>query len=180
MILESYVKRYPKIQMLPLHVSPLQLKKEGAAYALTVCGTIGHEYPAIGIEVINAGINPQSAFDFTWNPKTKEEYDDLIMNLETLKPKGNIEQLYQFYSMHYLFYDREYIPYRTMFYKNPLLPMCKEELEVYGKELGTWKYEEYMKEWTIQKHEKLWNEMGGIFKKMDDWRPDVFYKRKVF
>lgn len=177
MILENYVKRYPKIKMLPLHISPLQLKKEGANYALTVCGTIGHEYPAIGIQVINAGINPHSAFDFTWNPKTKEEYDDLIWHLDTLTPKNNLDELYQFYSMHYLFYDREYIPYGKIFFENKFLPMFKEELEVYGKELGTWKYEEYMKEWTLQKHERLLDEMEGIFQKMDDWKPDVFYRR---
>lgn len=177
MILENYVKRYPKIKMLPLDVSPNQLKKEGAGYALTVCGTIGHEYPALGIQVINAGKNPHSAFDFTWNPTTKEEFDELIMNLDKLKPKDDLEELYQFYSMHYLFYDREYIPYRTMFYENPLLPMCKEELEVYNKELGTWKYEEYMKEWTPQRHEKLVGEMGHLFQKMDEWRPDFFYRR---
>lgn len=177
MILENYVKRYPKIKMLPLDVTPNQLKREGAGYALTVCGTIGHEYPALGIQVINAGRNPHSAFDFTWNPTTKEEYDELIMNLDKLEPKDNLEELYQFYSMHYLFYDREYIPYRTMFYENPFLPMCKEELEVYNKELGTWKYEEYMKEWTPQRHEKLVGEMEHLFQKMDEWRPDVFYRR---
>ena len=121
--------------------------------------------------------NPHSAFDFTWNPRTKEEYDDLIMNLEKLEPKDNIDELYQFYSMHYLFYDWEYIPYKTMFYQNPLLPMCKEELSIYGRELGTWKYEEYMKEWTPQNHEKLWGEMEHLFQKMDEWRPDVFYRR---
>lgn len=176
-ILENFVKRYSQIKMLPLNISPIQLKKEGANFALTVCGTIGHEYPAIGIQVINAGKNPHSAFDFTWNPTTKEEYDELIMNLDRLVPKDNLEELYQFYSMHYLFYDREYIPYSTLFFENPFLPMYKEELEVHGKELGTWKYEEYMKEWTQQKHEKLVGEMESIFIKMDEWRPDIFYRR---
>lgn len=176
MILENYVKRYPKIKLLPMNISPMQLKNEGADFALTVCGTIGHEYPAIGIQVINAGKNPHSAFDFTWNPSTKEEYDELIMNLDKVKKKDNLEELYQFYSMHYLYYDKEYIPYRKIFYKNPLLPMCKEELEVFDKELGTWKYDEYMKEWSIQRHENLVNEMEQIFRKMDEWKPDVFYR----
>lgn len=179
-ILENYVKRYPQIKMLPLNISPIQLKEEGANFALTVCGTIGHEYPAIGIQVINAGKNPHSAFDFTWNPTTKEEYDELIMNLDKLVPKDNLEELYQFYSMHYLFYDREYIPYSTLFFENPFLSMYKEELEVHGKELGTWKYEDYMKEWTQQKHEKLVGEMESIFIKMDEWRPDIFYRRQNY
>ena len=179
MIIENYVKRYPKIKILPLDSSPIQLKEEGADFALTVHGTIGHEYPAIGIQVINAGNNPHIAFDFTWNPKTKEEYDHLIMNLSDLEPKDNMEELYQFYSMHYLFYDREYIPYTTMFYDNPLLPLCMGELEVYGKELGTWKYEEYMKEWTVDRHMKLWDEIEDLFQKMDCWKPNIFYRKNI-
>jgi hypothetical protein len=179
MIIENYVKRYPKIKILPLDISPIQLKEEGADFALTVHGTIGHEYPAIGIQVINAGNNPHIAFDFTWNPKTKEEYDHLIMNLSDLEPKDNMEELYQFYSMHYLFYDREYIPYTTMFYDNPLLPLCMGELEVYGKELGTWKYEEYMKEWTVDRHMKLWDEIEDLFQKMDCWKPNIFYRKNI-
>lgn len=178
-IFENYIKRYPKIKMLPMHISPLQLKEEGAAFALTVCGTIGHEYPAIGIQVINAGINPHSAFDFTWNPKTKEEYDELLLNLDKLEPKNNLEELYQFYSMHYLFYDREYPSYRKLFFENPYIPMFKEELAAYGKEPGTWKYEEYMKEWTPERHRWLLDQMADIFQKMDEWRPDVFYRRPI-
>ena len=178
-ILENYVKRYPKIKMLPMHISPLQLKKEGADFVLTVCGTIGHEYPAIGIQVINAGINPHSAFDFTWNPRTKEEYDELLLNLDKLEPKGNLEELYQFYSMHYLFYDREYPSYRKTFFENPFLPMSRQELEAFDKETGTWKYEEYMKEWTPEKHQKLIDEMDDIFRKMDEWQPDVFYRKPI-
>lgn len=178
-IMENFVKRYPKIKMLPLHVSPIQLKKEGVKFALTVHGTIGHEYPAIGIQVINAAVNPHSAYDFTWNPKTKEEYDDLIMNLDKLELKDDREGLYQFYCMHYLFYDYEYIPFRKMFFENPLLPMEREQLEVYGKDEGTWKYEEYMKEWTKEKHDWLWGKMEFIFRKMDEWKPDVFYRRTL-
>lgn len=176
-IMENFVKHYPKIKMLPLHISPIQLKKEGVKFALTVHGTIGHEYPAIGIQVINAAVNPHSAYDFTWNPKTKEEYDDLIMNLDKLEFKDDKEGLYQFYCMHYLYYDYEYIPFRKMFFENPLLPMEREQLEVYGKDEGTWKYEEYMKEWTKEKHDWLWGKMESIFRKMDEWRPDVFYRR---
>lgn len=178
MIFDDYVKRYPKIKMLPTHISPLQLKKEGADFVLTVCGTIGHEYPAIGVQVINAGINPHSAFDFTWNPETKEEYDELLLNLDKLEPKNDLEGLYQFYSMHYLFYDRDYPSYRKTFFEDPYLPMCARELETYGREQGTWKYEEYMKEWSPEKHRKLLAEMEDIFRKMDEWRPDVFYRKE--
>lgn len=176
-IINRFVERYPKIKLIPSNVSPLQLKREGVRYALTVCGTLGHEFPAIGIDVINAGINPHSAFDFTWNPRTKEEYDEIIFGLEKLEPKNNLNDLYIFYAMHYLYYDREYINWKDIFFNNPLLAMSKEQLEAYDKEYGTWKYEEYMKEWTMEKHRKILSEMPNIFRMMDEWDPTVFYRK---
>ncbi len=178
-IINMLLEKYPRIKKIPSNVSPLQLKEEGAAYALTVYGTIGHEFPEIGIQVINAGVNPHSAYDFTWNPQTKEEYDDLILNLENLETKEDYEGLYQFYSLNYLYYDWEYIPFRKLFFENPILAMDKLELKNYGKDLGTWKYEEYMKEWTKEKHEQIMNQMESIFQKLDEWEPNILYKRKV-
>lgn len=177
-IIDMILDRYPKIKRIPSNVSPIQLKEEGADFALTVCGTIGHEYPEIGIEVINAGLNVHCSFDFNWNPKTKEEYDNLILHLGQLDKKNDMEGLYQFYSIYYLFYDWEYIPYRTLFFENPLLAMDRLELESNGKELGTWKYEEYMKEWTVERHNKIFTSLENIFLKLDDWKPDILYKRE--
>lgn len=177
-ILDRLLERYPRIKKIPSDVSPLQLKDEGLAYALTVYGTIGHEYPEIGIQVIHAGINPHSSFDFTWNPKTKEEYDDLIFRLGELEKKSDEEGLYQFYCLNYLYYDWEYIPYRTLFFENPLLAMDRLELQSHGRDLGTWKYEEYMKEWTKERHEKILSQMEDVFGKLDEWRPDLLYRRK--
>ncbi len=178
MIIDMLLKKYPYIKKIPSNISPLQLKEEGVNYALTVYGTIGHEYPEIGIQVINAGINPHSSFDFTWNPKTKEEYDDLILNLDKLEKKIDEDDLYKFYSLNYLYYDWEYIPYRSIFFDNPFLAMDKLELQANGKDLGTWKYDEYMKEWTKEKHEKIWIQLEKIFNKLDEWKPNKLYKRQ--
>lgn len=177
MIIDMILNKYPKIKKIPANVSPIQLKEEGISYALTVYGTIGHEYPNLGIQVINAGNNPHSAFDFTWNPRTKKEYDDLIMNLYKLEPKKDTEGMYQFYSLNYLYYNWNYIPWRTIFFQNPLLPMDWLELRSNGLTMGTWMYKEYMKEWTSNRHEKILEQMEEIFQKMDDWRPDVLYRK---
>lgn len=177
-IIGMILDKYPQIKKIPSNISPIQLKEEGADFALTVYGTIGHEYPEIGIEVINAGLNPQCSFDFDWNPKTKEEYDNLILHLDQLDKKNDIEGLYQFYSLYYLFYDWEYIPYRTLFFENPLLAMDRLELESIGKRLGTWKYEEYIKEWTIERHKQIFETLESVFFKLDEWKPDILYKRK--
>lgn len=175
-IMDMLLKKYPKIKKLPSNISPWQLKEEGANFALTVYGTIGHEYPEIGIQVINAGMNPHYSFDFNWNPKTKEEYDNLIFHLEELGKKNNEEEIYQFYSLNYLFYNRNYIPYRSLFFENPLLAMDKLELQAHGKKLGTWKYKEYMKEWNIERHENVISQLEDIFKKLDEWKPDILYR----
>ncbi len=178
-IMNRLLEKYPRIKLLSSDTSPKQMKQEGVRYALTVGGTIGHEYPAIGIEVINAGLNPHSAFDFTWNPTTKEEYDNLIFNLDKLEPKNNLDDLYIFYCMHYLYYDREYINWREIFFDNPYLAMSKDQLDVYGKEHGTWKYDEYMKEWTEDKHKRILQQIPEIFEKMDSWDSKVFYRKKL-
>lgn len=177
-IFDSLLERYPQIKRIQSNVSPLQLKEEGVRFALTVYGTLGHEYPEIGIQVINAGKNPHSAFDFTWNPRTKEEYDYLILHLDQLEDKTDTEGLYQFYCLKYRYYDWNYIPYRSLFFDNPLLAMSRIELQSIGKELGTWKYSEYMQEWTQEKHEKILSSLDDIFHKLDEWKPNVLYKKQ--
>lgn len=102
-IWDQFLKRYPKIIKLPLDTSPVQLKNEGMDFALTICGTIGHEYPALGIQVINAGPNPHDDFDFDWNPKTVEEYERLLLHLPKLKKKIEMNEIYQFYCMYFLY-----------------------------------------------------------------------------
>ena len=177
LIMDMLLERFPQIKKIPSNVSPLQLKEEGAGFALTAYGTIGHEYPEIGIQVINAGINPHWAFDFNWNPKTKEEYDYLLMNLDKLDKRVNEEELCQFYSLNYLFYDWEYIPFRTFFFENPVLAMDRLELKAIDRKMGTWQYEEYIKEWTEERHNKILTELENVFQKLDEWRPDILYKR---
>ncbi len=179
-IIDMILQRYPHITKIPSNISPLQLRDEGIKYALTVYGSIGHEYPEIGIQVINAGYNPHSTFDFTWNPKTKEEYDNMILNLDKLEEKKDEEGLYQFYSLNYLFYNWSYIPWSEMFFENPLLAMDPIELEVIGKDVGTWRYEEYMKEWTEERHRRIKGQLDDVFQKLDDWRPNILYKRKNY
>ena len=86
-------------------MSPFQLKEEGISYALTIHGSIGYEYPMLGINVINAGNNPHIAFDFDINPKTIEEYDEVIFNLEKVNKKIDINEIYMFYLIHFGYYE---------------------------------------------------------------------------
>ena len=53
------------------------------------------------MNVINAGNNPHMGYDFNWNPKTVDEYENLLLNLGELKKEINFEDIYEFYYMNY-------------------------------------------------------------------------------
>ena len=178
-IIGKILDKYKNISLIPAMISPIQLKREGVRFALTESGTIGHEYPAIGIDVINAGLNPHSRFNFCWNPSTKEEFDELVLNLSDIKPLNNIEELYKFYCLKYLYYNWDYIPYKAFFFENPLLNLSRKGLKSKGYEAGTWIYAEYLKEYSFEKWKKIMDNMKELFEKMDRWKPDEFYKKTI-
>jgi len=101
-----------KIDKLLLKYSDLYLVPNGVTHkqiipnidvALTVYGSIAHEYPLQGIPVVTAGENPQQGYDFCYNPKTFKDYNRIIDNLEKCKVRKNIKKsIYEFYFMHYL------------------------------------------------------------------------------
>jgi hypothetical protein len=95
------VDKYPRFQLIPPETSFHQLSNEGVEYVLTCYGSIGHECPLLGMTVVNAGNNPHMGYDFNWNPKTLEEYENILMNLSSFKKKINFNDVYEFYYMHY-------------------------------------------------------------------------------
>ena len=60
-------------------------------YGITVRGTIGLELPCFGIPTITAGTGRYSGNGFTFDPKTREEYRNLLMNLHHVKPLSSHE-----------------------------------------------------------------------------------------
>ena len=175
-IYDMIVRKYPKIKCIKTEISPFQLKKEGVKFALTVCGTIGQEYPAIGIQVINAGLNPYICFSFTHNPRSKKEFDDMIMNLDKLDEPGNIEELYKFYAINHLFYNWKVVDFKS-FFDAEELTKSYDELEIEGKEIGTWRYTRYMDSWNDEKHRLLIKSLSEMFCTLDSWRPDILYRK---
>lgn len=94
--------RFPNLNLLPRSIGHKQLILH-IDVALTVYGSIAHEYPLLGIPVVTAGANPQEGYNFCYNPKTFKEYEKILNNLEKCKVKKNIKnEIYQFYFMHYL------------------------------------------------------------------------------
>ena len=57
-------------------------------YCVTVRGTVGIEMAALGKQVITAGSSHYSGRGFTTDPKTTKEYEDTLLNIQTLHSLG--------------------------------------------------------------------------------------------
>jgi len=98
-VLTELERRFPKFEVLPSDISHHELIRHGINFALTVFGTIGWEYPALGIPVINASKNnPHVNFNFSITPSSRAEYETILLDLEKLKDfhidKAEVEQFF--------------------------------------------------------------------------------------
>jgi len=100
-VLKKIINKHPDFNLVPSETSFHQLSTEGIDYVLTCYGSVGHECPLLGMKVINAGNNPHMGYDFNWNPKTIEEYEDLLMSLPVLTKELKADDIYEFYYMNY-------------------------------------------------------------------------------
>ena len=176
-IVGRILKKFPNIRRIPTLTSPYQLKEEGLNFALTVWGTIGHEYPLLGIQVINAGNNPHIAYDFDWNPRTREEYEELLLHLEKLHKKTDLNEMERFYCIQFLYYAHPGRGRQDVFFQHP-----ENFPEPTGKPMSeaefTGRYRSYLEEWTPEWHEQTKKNVRQLFHEMDQWKEDVFYRRK--
>ena len=99
-ILQEIAAKYPVFTVINPDTSFHQLHEEGVSVALTCYGSIGHELPLLGYNVINAGYNPHIAYGFNIHCKTKEEYKDILLHLDQLPPVSDIESLPEFFYVH--------------------------------------------------------------------------------
>jgi hypothetical protein len=99
-IIEHFISKYPQFNLLPADSSHHQIIAEGITAVLTVYGTIGFEYAALGIPVINASQNnPHIAFNFNKHPKNLDEYRELLMNISEIKIDIDQQQVFEYYYM---------------------------------------------------------------------------------
>lgn len=102
-ILEKLIKNFPKFKLIPADTSHHQIIKDGIDFALTVYGTIGFEYAALGKKVINASpSNPHQNYSFNLNPSSVDEYRDMLMRLEDLEFKIDQDEVYEYYFLKFL------------------------------------------------------------------------------
>lgn len=147
-ILEDFINQYPKFSLLPPDSSHHQIIADGLDVALTVYGTIGFEYAALGVPIINCSINnPHIAYDFNHHPKSVDEYRDLLLNLDNLKLNIDKKQVYEYYFMRNI-YNTE-----NLFFNN--YNSVINELGGYSMQFTDAVYDKWLSEWTYDKHESL-------------------------
>lgn len=109
-VIKHFIKKYPKLTLVDSSVSHHQLIAEGIGCALTTYGTIGFEYAALGVPVINASLcNPHIAYNFNIHPETVEEYEWFLKHLDTLEVDIDIDEVYEYYFMKNIFNTEDWL-----------------------------------------------------------------------
>ncbi len=105
--IDDFLSRFKKIILIPERTSHHQLISEGINIVLTVYGSIGIEYAAKKITVINASLNnPHVDYDFNIHPKSQDQLKNIILNLENYVTLDiSLEDVYECYYMKYCYYD---------------------------------------------------------------------------
>ena len=82
---ENYIyelkKKYPNVIFLGNQFSHNLVLKLDPYLIITNFGTVAHEFAYFKIPVINTGDNPHINYNFSLNPKNKNELKDMIINL---------------------------------------------------------------------------------------------------
>ena len=106
-ILARLQARFSGIHFIDPKTSNRQLVDEGIAAVFSVYGSAGHEFPHLRVPVVMAGDNPHVAYDFTLTPQTVDDYAHLINQASELRCEADLEQMREFYYMHYCHYQTE-------------------------------------------------------------------------
>lgn len=121
-IISNIMKKFNNIKFVNPEYSFHQLKLN-LDYALTVYGSVAHELPLLGVNVINASkINPHVSYNFSITPRSLKDYERKLLNLkkeDKKKLKIDLNEIYSFYYMHnYFFKDNLFEKYRKIISSN--------------------------------------------------------------
>ena len=148
LIIDEFIHRYPKFTLLPSDASHLQIIDEGIDVALTTYGTIGFEYAALGVPVINASQNnPHIAYNFNIHAIDVEHYRSLLESLENFDFHINKNEVYEYYFMRFI-YNSENLFFKD--YANTI-----KKIGCYKQQFTPVIYKEWLAEWSPHSHEEL-------------------------
>lgn len=149
-VLQHFLRAYPKFQLLPSDASHHQLIREGISVALTVYGTIGLEYAALGIPVVNASLNnPHVAYDFNYHAGDPEQFLALLDRLGELRgPEGvSKSQVLEYYFMKHIH------PNPNLFFKD--WERTLTQLGGYREQFAPKIFGAFLDEWDEERHREL-------------------------
>ena len=161
-ILEYFTKRYPRFSLLPTESSHHQIIEEGIDVALTVFGTIGFEYPYLGVPVINASVNnPHIAYSFNYHPSSLESYEELLLDIPNLQKPGERErrEIEEFYFMKHLLHGGD------LFFRN--WELLLEKIGGYKAQFTPLIYQEFLDQWTPERHQEILNRLSSFIQSED-------------
>jgi hypothetical protein len=168
-VIRSILGEESPITIIPSETSPHQLVKEGLSHVLTVYGTVGHEYPAMGVQVVNAGFNPHVAFDFTWTPKDLKEYESWLLDLASLHKHVDLNEIYKYYFMTYYFCLVDDLVFPST--KKLLLDIGQVEMNS-----STKFFDRIIKDWSMGHHQKV---IEGLERYIDSDQDFLFLKGPI-
>lgn len=147
-VIGKFIQKYKKFKLVDSGVSHNQLIDEGIAFALSVYGTIGFEYAAKGVPVINASTcNPHIAYNFNINPASPEEYEQVLLNLECQDVAIDTKKVYEYY------YCRFIDTYDNWLYDD--YEGFISSIGGHGCQVGSVSYARYLAEFSQSKHQEI-------------------------
>jgi len=121
-------------------------------------GTIGFEYAAMNKLVINASLNnPHIAYDFNINPKSREEFIEILMNLKDVKHQINVNDVYEYYYMKHLVYTSNWLFKKFEVMTSHFNP---NNTKVIDRQSNEEVYSYWIENWSENRHEQILDKLG--------------------
>jgi hypothetical protein len=164
--LENLCKKYKKFRLLPSNASHHQIIKEKIDLVLTCYGTIGWEYPFLGVPVLLSSVNhPYVNYNFNIKPKNFDEYNKILRSLDKSflikqSKKINKQEICEYYFMNYLFRKHSWLltdlnsrKYLELFH------LLRTRNIAYSNKI----YQIWMKNFTTKRHRDIINMLDKFF-----------------
>ena len=161
-ILDKFIKDHSEIKKLDRDAPILDLVKQGMYAALTVYGSCASELPYLGIKVVNADRNnPHSAYNFSFNPKNLNEYEEIILNLDKKKLNFKLNELYEFHYMNQFYFHNRFLfeNIGEKFLKKNNRPIMYSDMI----------FNNWLRKFSKKKHNYIINTINDFYKKKDHY-----------